>query len=250
MCGQPLTVKYQSRKLQTIGTRERRVEIGFVYRGSVGLQKFLLGVFADAWTVSGVNNVPLTGRLIVVANHLSYADPSVVATALPRPVQFLAKDTLFANPISGWFLRSYGAYPIKRTSIDVAAYRWARRLLEADKALVIFPEGTRGRSGLRSGLPGVTRLALATCSPLLPVGITGTSHLGAPYRLLCPTGRIGVNIGEPFSLPNVDQTVNKEIVNQLTNDVMCRISALLPAHLRGVYEGEPSGTRSDLTTRF
>lgn len=207
-----------------------------MYRGSVELQKFLLGVFADTWTVSGLNNVPLTGRLIVVANHLSYADPSVVATALPRPVQFLAKDTLFANPISNWFLRSYGAYPINRSSIDIAAYRWARRLLEADKALVIFPEGTRGRSGLRPGLPGVTRLALATSSPLLPVGITGTAHLGAAYRVLYPTGSISVNIGEPFSLPDVDQDVDKDNVNQLTDDIMNRVSELLPSDFRGVYK--------------
>lgn len=209
--------------------------MGFIYRGSVGLEKFLLRVFADEWTVTGMENVPLEGRLIVVPNHLSYADPSLVATALPRPVRFLAKASLFEKSIPRWFFTAYGAHPLKRATIDVGAYRWARKLLEADEALVLFPEGTRGKHGLGPGLPGVARLALATGSPLLPVGVTGTNHLGNWYRVLSPTGRIRVNIGRAFTLPEVDGPPDKKTVNDFTGQIMRRIADLLPQSHRGLY---------------
>lgn len=208
-----------------------------LYRSCIGLENLLLRVTAREWTVEGRANVPSKGRLIVVANHLSYADPSMVATALTRPVRFLAKDTLFENPVSRWFLSTYGAFPLSRGSIDVRAYRWARSVLEADEALVLFPEGTRGGAGLGHGQPGVARLALATGSPLLPVGVTGTAHMGPWWRVLCPTGRIRVNIGEPFSLPKIEGPPAKRTVNLLTEEIMRRIADLLPESYRGIYAG-------------
>ena len=211
-----------------------------LYRGCIGLENLLLRVMAREWTVEGRDNVPAKGRLIVVPNHLSYADPSMVATALTRPVRFLAKDTLFEHPVSRWFLTTYGAFPLNRGSIDVRAYRWARSVLESDEALVLFPEGTRGAGGLGPGQPGVARLALATGSPLLPVGVTGTAHLGPWWRVLCPTGRIRVRIGEPFCLPSVEGPPDKRTVTLLTEEIMRRIADLLPDSYRGVYE-EPAG---------
>ena len=208
-----------------------------LYRSCVGLENLLLRIIAREWTVEGRDNVPSKGRLIVVPNHLSYADPSMVATALTRPVRFLAKDTLFENAVSRWFLSTYGAFPLSRGSIDVRAYRWARSVLEADEALVLFPEGTRGVGGLGHGQPGVARLALATGSPLLPVGVTGTAHLGPWWRVLCPTGRIRVNIGEPFSLPKIEGPPAKRTVSLLTEEIMRRIADLLPESYRGIYAG-------------
>ena len=209
--------------------------MGIVYSGSVGLEKLLLRAFAEDWTVVGKENVPLKGRLIVVPNHVSNADPSMVATALPRSIKFLAKDSLFRHPISRWFFNSYGAYPLKRASIDVGAYRWARKVLAAEQALVLFPEGKRGVDGLGPGLPGVTRLALATGAPLLPVGITGTAHLGPFYRVLYPTGRIAVTIGKPFKLQATDGSIDKESVARFTEQIMRSIADLLPQSYRGIY---------------
>jgi 1-acyl-sn-glycerol-3-phosphate acyltransferase len=213
--------------------------MGIVYRGSIGLEKLLLKAFADEWTVTGKENVPLDGGLIVVPNHVSNADPSMVATAFPRPVQFMAKDSLFAHPISRWFFNAYGAYPLKRSSIDVGAYRWARKLLEAERALVLFPEGKRGVNGLGPGLPGVARLALATGCPLLPVAVTGTEHLGPWYRVFYPTGRLTITIGKPFTLPAADGPPDKVAVARHTEQIMLRIAELLPESYRGIY-AEPT----------
>ena len=80
-------------------------------------------------------------------------------------------------------------------------------------------------------------MALTTGSPLLPVGVTGTSHLGPWWRVLCPTGRIRVNIGEPFSLPNAEEPPAKRTVTLLTEEIMRRIAELLPETYRGDYAG-------------
>ncbi len=213
-----------------------------LYRACILTEKTLLAAMAREWTVTGKENVPRRGRLIVVANHLSYADPSMVATALPRPVRFLAKDSLFRHPISRWFLTNYGAYPLRRGAMDVRAYRWARGILESDRALVLFPEGTRGTRGLGPGQPGVARLAIATGSTLLPVGVTGTAHMGPWWRVLCPSGRIRVKIGEPFRLPQADGPPSKEDVAECTDRIMHAIAALLPESYRGIYAGSgPEG---------
>ena len=213
-----------------------------LYRACILTEKTLLAAMASEWTVTGKENVPRSGRLIVVANHLSYADPSMVATALPRPVRFLAKDTLFEHPISRWFLTTYGAHPLRRGSMDVRAYRWARRILESDRALVLFPEGTRGDGGLGPGQPGVARLALATGSPLLPVSVTGTAHMGPWWRVLCPSGRIRVRIGEPFRLPAPDGPPSRETLTDLTDRIMLSIAALLPESYRGAYAKARGGS--------
>ncbi len=222
--------------------------MGIVYRASIGLEKLLLRTFADKWAVVGTENVPHTGRLIVVPNHVSNADPSMVATALPRPVQFLAKDTLFHHPVSRWFFNSYGAFPLKRAGIDVGAYRWARKVLDADRALVLFPEGKRGVNGLGPGLPGVVRLALATDTPLLPVAVTGTTHLGPWWRVLYPTGSIMVTIGEPFTLPTDEISPDRETVANLTEQIMRRIAELLPESYRGVYADSTAETDCETET--
>ena len=110
-------------------------------------QRFTLRAFAD-WKVTGRENVPSMGPLVVVANHLSNLDPPLLGASLPRRIRFLAKDTLFVGgPLVRWFLGSYGAFPVNRDGADVRAYRWALKLLNNDGALVVFPEGTRSRNG-------------------------------------------------------------------------------------------------------
>jgi hypothetical protein len=69
------------------------------------------------------------------------------------------------------------------------------------------------------------------------VGVTGTAHLEPWWRVLCPTGRIRVKIGEPFCLPKVEGPPAKHTVTRLTEEIMRRIADLLPESYRGVYDG-------------
>ena len=143
-----------------------------------------------------------------------------------------------ALAIVRWFLREYGAFPLKRTGIDVGAHRWALDQLRRDQVIAVFPEGTRSRGGMKRARPGVVRLALTTQAPILPVGITGTERLGTWLRVLNPTGQITVTIGRPFTLPVIEGKPSPAVMESLTEMVMREVAVLLPPSYRGVY-GEP-----------
>ena len=155
-----------------------------IYRVCIASQKALLNRFSD-WEVEGVENIPERGPVVVVSNHVSNIDPSLLAAAMdPLRVHFLAKEQLFTHRASRWFMSAYGAYPVRETGVQVGAYRWAKRLLENNGALCVFPEGKRSTGGMVPGRQGATRLALATDTPVLPVGISGTAHLGSEMMVL------------------------------------------------------------------
>ena len=211
------------------------------------LQRVLLRAFAE-WRVTGRESVPPHGPLIVVANHQSYVDAPLLSASIPRRTRFLAKAGLFRWPLVSWLFRSYGAYPLSRSTADVGAYRWALRQLERDHAVVLFPEGTRTQGGMRKAQAGVARLALRSQAPILPVGITGTERLGSIFRILKPTGAIEVVIGTPFSLPNIEGRPSREVLDSLTDMIMQRIAAVLPAEYHGVYAITPRAGAADAPT--
>ena len=212
-----------------------------IYPASNILQRALLRIFAD-WQVTGRENIPPMGPLVIVCNHLSNLDPPLLGASLPRRIRFLAKSSLFnASAVGGWFLRSYGAYPLNRDGVDVRAYRWALNALATDGALALFPEGTRSSGAMTRAKQGVVNIVLKSKAPILPVGITGTEHTGHWINALHPTGTIRVKVGQVFSLPDIQGKPNKELLESLTTSIMLRIAELLPESYRGVY--------SDLTGR-
>jgi len=205
-----------------------------INRTSNFLQKITLTLGSD-WEVIGEENVPPMGSLIIVSNHQSNFDPTLLSVSIPRRTWFLAKHEIFSNPLSSWLLRQYGAHPLSRFGTDINAYRWALNQLSNDQAIVLFPEGTRSKGGMRKAQIGVTRLALKSQSLILPVGITGTENLGTWLRVLNPTGKLRVNIGPVFSIPSIEGTPSKEVLGSLTDMVMQRIAVLLPNNYQGVY---------------
>jgi 1-acyl-sn-glycerol-3-phosphate acyltransferase len=208
-----------------------------VYTGCNVIQRLTLRTFAD-YSAEGVEHVPPMGPLIVVANHQSNIDPPLLASSIPRRIRFLAKDTLFSGPVTRWFLRSYGAFPLNREGADVRAFRWALNELQRGQVLALFPEGTRSPGAMRKAQSGAVQLALKSQVSLLPVGITGTEGVGHWLRVLNPTGTIRVRIGTAFSLPPIDGRPTKEVLDSMTDMVMRRVAALLPESYHGFYGTE------------
>jgi 1-acyl-sn-glycerol-3-phosphate acyltransferase len=198
------------------------------------LERLVLRLFAD-YKVMGVENVPPMGPLLIVANHQSNFDPPLLGASIPRRIWFPAKANLFRRGIAGWFLRSYGAFPLNRERVDIRAIRWMLRQIEHGGAVAVFPEGTRSNGALQKGNPGVAQLALMTGAPLLPVGIVGTERFGTWMRALNPTGTIRVNVGSVFSIPSIEGKPSKEVHQSITDMIMYRIAALLPERYQGVY---------------
>lgn len=189
------------------------------------------------WKVTGRENVPQEGPLLIVCNHMSNVDPPLVAASLPRRVNFIAKRGIF-KPGIRWFLEAYGAFPLNadEEGKDIQAMLWMRQLLRQNRAVVIFPESHRNPYvGMQEAVPGVALLAAKTQTPILPVGLTGTERMGPLLRVMFPTGDIGVNIGKPFTLPDIKGKIEADQLKTMMDHVMGRIADLIPKEYHGVY---------------
>ncbi len=208
----------------------------FYYVGRV--MAWVLLSLLTRWRVRGKENIPSQGPLLIVANHLNLADSPLLGVSLSRKVVFMAKEELFRSSFSGYFIRSFGAFPVHRGQLDREALRQAGQALAQGQALGMFPEGMRSRGGqLRRAFPGSALIALRSGAPILPVGITGTEKIkGAAWLLRRP--QITVNIGHPFHLPPVSSKLTKAELAELTNYIMGHIAELLPLEYRGHYAGQ------------
>jgi 1-acyl-sn-glycerol-3-phosphate acyltransferase len=124
---------------------------------------------------------------VVVSNHVSTADPFVLSF-LPIDMRFVAKEELFRAPLVGWLLRLAGDIPIRRgdTASATAMKDACVRTLDAGLSVMIFPEGTRSRTGAVGAFKsGAFEVAREAGGPGLPVALHGTSACldgGEPRR--------------------------------------------------------------------
>jgi 1-acyl-sn-glycerol-3-phosphate acyltransferase len=189
--------------------------------------------------VVGFDDLPTSGPLIVVANHLSNADPPLVGgwllQALGRPISFLAKSALFVGPLGG-LLRAHGMIMVRAGGSDIDAYRQARAVLDAGGVICIFPEGTRSRTGaLIEAKQGVVVLAARSGAPVLPIGVSGTDRFLSPESPMPRIGtRVTVRAGKPFRVELPRRATRAEIA-AATDDLMGRIAALIEPRHRGRY---------------
>ena len=177
--------------------------------------------------VTGQEYIPPYGPLIVVANHLSYNDPPLIASVVTRPLDFLGKKELFNNTFVGYFMRRFRVYPIDRSG-GAEAMNIAMNLLGNDHALAIFPEGRRSPAfTLQKAKPGAAYLALKSQAPILPIAVYGTEKY-PPWRMLFPFRKLLVNIGSPFTLPLIEGNYTIGVINGASDIIMGRIADLLP----------------------
>jgi len=187
--------------------------------------------------------IPREGPVIIASNHASNLDPVILGSwlvpAVGRRIHWLGKKELFEWPIAGWIARNGGVHPVDRGGSDAEAFRLAKRILDEGHILVVFPEGTRSRTGeLRTPRDGVALLALRTGAPIVPVGIAGSHRVWPPGRKIPkPGGRVVFRLGSPIRLDEAVPagTDRKTAKGLATNLLMRRIAALLPRDQQGPY---------------
>ena len=186
--------------------------------------------------VSGIDNIPAKGPLILVSNHLNNVDPVLLAIFFTRPVHFLTKVELLRIPVVGTLADWYGCVPVRRGEFDRGAINRCLELLEAGEAIGVFPEGTRSRTrGLQRPKAGLSLLAGRSGAPILPVGIAGTENARG-ISIVWEHPRIQIQIGEPFTLPLQRGRIGH---GEFADQVMIRIARLLPPEYRGMYRDHP-----------
>jgi 1-acyl-sn-glycerol-3-phosphate acyltransferase len=144
--------------------------------------------------------VPATGPVLIVSNHVSVLDPPLVGGSSPRPLFFMAKEELFRIPLFGRLIRSLNARPVRRDGSDMRALKAALALLQEGRAILVFPEGTRGEEGRppRAGKPGVGMLAVLSGAPVVPVYVSGSGNALPRGRALPRLAKVRVTFGPPL----------------------------------------------------
>ncbi len=124
--------------------------------------------------VFGVHHVPRSGGALLVCNHQSFLDPVLATLALPREGNYMARDTLFANPRFKALIGYFNAFPVKRNTADLGAIKETLRRLKDGKIVLAFPEGTRTETGdVGPFHGGVVLLARKAHVPIVPTIVLG-----------------------------------------------------------------------------
>lgn len=214
------------------------------------LQRVIPPVAKAIWRpeITGLENVPTSGPIILASNHRSFADSVVIPIVVPRKVVFLAKSDYFEGPgIKGWLTKQWfvgiGMLGVDRddTKAALQSLELAEDVLGRGEAFGIYPEGTRSRDGLLyRGRTGVAQLALTANCPVIPVGLRGTENLQPVGSNRLRLAKVQIAFGEPI-VPGTrfDDMAKGKARRVLTDEIMTAIQALSGQEAAGTYNDRP-----------
>ncbi|MGE5140279.1 MAG: lysophospholipid acyltransferase family protein [Rudaea sp.] len=183
-----------------------------------------------------IKKIPQEGPLILATNHVNSLDIPVVNGYLgQRRMAVMVKREAWDNPFLALLFGLYGGIPLNRGETDVPAFRQALAVLRQGAILAIAPEGTRTGDGrLRRGHPGIAMVALHSGAPLLPIAIYGFENFTSNLMHLRRT-EFHVAVGNSFLVRTDGVNTPREARQQISDEIMYQIAALLPERYRGYY---------------
>lgn len=207
--------------------------------------RFLIRLLLRLLTRVEVRNreyIPAEGNFVIAANHIGLVDAFLPFYIVNNTnLVLLVGEKWEKMWIMRWLGKRLNFIFVDRFNPDIRAIREVISRMKQGEILVITPEGTRSKVGyLIEGKQGVSYLAAKLGLPILPVGISGTFDpifFGQLKRLKRP--RVTVNLGPVFSLPPLPAEGRDEALQGYTDEIMCRIAALLPESQRGFYADHP-----------
>jgi 1-acyl-sn-glycerol-3-phosphate acyltransferase len=214
-----------------------RRRLGFWRRFAVMVVIPVLGVWTRRnWT--GLENLPSSGGIIIVSNHISHFDPLVVAHYVYRAgrwPRFLGKASIWKVPVVGYLLTKTLQIPVERGSVE--AVKSLDALIDAlhqGGAVIIYPEGTTTREPdlwPMRGKTGAARLALVTGAPVIPMATDGAQRVFDPRTKklsLRPRVPVRVTSGKPVDLSRwAGEVPSRAVLDQMTEAIMLDIRGLV-----------------------
>jgi 1-acyl-sn-glycerol-3-phosphate acyltransferase len=178
--------------------------------------------------VFGQENIPLKGRFVFAPNHVSHLDPPMVSIYSPRRPHALAKSELVTNKLVGLYYRGLGAFPIARGKADRRVIRYAIELLKNEEPLLIFPEGTRSKTGeFGEAEIGLGMIAHAAKAPIIPVYIRGTQNALSSVRPGVRFVKSEIHYGKPLLFEEeYSRRGDRETLEAIGNRTMQEIIAM------------------------
>lgn len=191
--------------------------------------------------------VPAKGPLILVANHINFLEVPLIYTHLmPRPLTGFVKAESWDNPAIAMLFDLWRAIPLRRGEADLEAMRQALSVLQSGGILAVAPEGTRsGHGRLARGHPGVVLLAQLSNAPLLPLVYYGGESFKENIKRLRRTD-FHIVVGQPFRIHTDGVSVNRQMRQQIADEIMYQLAALLPPPYRGHYSDLHTATQTYL----
>lgn len=193
----------------------------------------------------GSGNIPKRGPVLILSNHQSLFDPIFCQNWIWRPFYFVPRDTLLDVPFWGRLFRSFFIIPIKRGQADIAAMKTIIEVLKQDKAVCLFPEGTRTHDGRIGAIkPGFGLISRRTGAMIVPMVIDGIFEAWPRTQKLPKLGKVAVIYGEPISPEYIKSKSDEDFAVELTQTFQ-KLQADLRTRLGKQpysYPSEPSTT--------
>lgn len=194
--------------------------------------------------VTGLENVPRTGPIIVVCNHLSFVDSIFLPLMIDRQMAFLAKSDYFTGKgLKGWlvrfFMTSAGQLPIDRTGgkASEVSLNAGLQILAEGGVLAIYPEGTRSPDGrMYRGRTGVARMILEAHVPVIPAAVIGTEKVMPLGSTIPKVHRVGVVIGKPLDFSRFEgMESDRFVLRSITDEIIYEMNKLSEQEYVDVY---------------
>ncbi len=191
--------------------------------------------------IQGLENLPEKGGFAIATNHLGRLDVALLFYVMEGDFILTIAEKYEHHWLFGPLGNAVNGIWLDRFNADVGALRKVLARMKAGGILVIAPEGTRSKTeAMAEGKPGVAYLTLKAGVPIVPAGLTGTEDRLVVERLKhFKKLEIKIVIGTPFNLPPIQRKDRDATLKQYTDEIMCRIGALLPEKYRGVYAEHP-----------
>jgi 1-acyl-sn-glycerol-3-phosphate acyltransferase len=178
-------------------------------------------------SVTGAENIPLTGPVLIAPIHRSNVDFALTLFISKRKVFFMAKDSLFRVPVLGTLITHLGAFPVKRGSADRESMTLSEDVLRQGHALVLFPEGTRKEGRAVAPLhDGAMFVAARTGATIVPVGIGGSDRAMPKGAKLPRFARIRIVVGAPIAPPMSEGRVARSALAAKSEELRSALEAV------------------------